>query len=47
MKLKSIELGFSSSLYEVKLNFTNGASGVPIKTDFAGKGSALKKYNID
>ena len=47
MKLKSIELGFSSCLYEIKLHFTNGVVSAPMKTQFAGAKSRLRRFNLD
>lgn len=46
MKLKSIELGFNESLYEVRMTFTNGVKSNNIKSGYAGQ-STLKHYEID
>ena len=46
MKLKSIDLGFTQSLHEICLNFTNGAKSSSLKTGKVA-GQALKSYEID
>ena len=51
MKLKSIDVGTTSNLYEIVLNFTNGTSSNLLRTPYAGEigeqNKNLRNFPID